>query len=206
MQRLPAPTVKAAIVRPTDAQRPVALVGICHPIRLTPPGILQHERLAAVAQPARPTADSRLGLGIFFGEHNRISRDHQQAVCRENYVRKLKLHPARQPPAFEIDRTRVAIEQLDVLLPIVLRGRVIHDLVDDDVGKIGIHSHLPRAPGKRVAAEVADLMTRRPSHRDRAFRLRGKVKPIRTGSFAADGLSGRLAKQQIGSAHPGHRF
>ena len=125
--------MKAAIVRPSDAQRPVTLVGVRHPICLAPPGLLQNERLAAVAQAAQPAADDRFGLGIFFGERNRISRYHQQAVGRKDYVRKLILNPALQPPALEIDRARVAIQQLDVLLPIVLQGRVIHDLVDDDV-------------------------------------------------------------------------
>ena len=204
--RLPSPAVEAAILRATHTVRPVAPIGVGHLVRHAPCGILQHQRFPAVAQTAHPTAAGLLGPGIFCQKNLGIGRNHKQTVGRDFDVRKIKTNPSRESPAIEVHRPGVAVEQLDVFLAIILGGRVIHDLVDDDVGKIRIHPHLPTTAGKRVATKVAYRVALRPSDRDSTLRLWQKMKPIRPATLTAHGQRGLLTKLQVGGNHTGHRL
>ena len=118
---------------PRRQRRPVTTYRIIHFIRQVAHLVQQPQQIPAVAQ--RPTPRPRHRHSFMQGTQHRRITAHQQIPSRRNTRpnRKIKLHPAAQFPPRQIDRRRSLIIQLDKLAMMMVRRRVRHDLVDDNL-------------------------------------------------------------------------
>ena len=145
------------IKRVADPEGPIAFVGVVHAIDTFAGRIIEVEIVVDVAEVAKPVAQHVGHRGILGPERGEIACDDQEPARAQRVVGKIKLDPAVQPPAGEANGVGALVEQLDVFLRGQLRGGMIHDLVDDDVGlrRVGVEHIVPRAAGERIDAMVA---------------------------------------------------
>ena len=95
----------------------------------------QGQSFARISQRAIVVPD-RVGCGqvrIVGHQARGIFGDDEIAVGRDHRVGKSEVDAVGKPPALEVDRAGAAIVKLDELVVIVVRDRVVHDLVDPDV-------------------------------------------------------------------------
>ena len=115
-------------------------------------GLRQREMLARVAQRAAVVAEGvvRVELRVVREQARDVLRDDHscppQAACPAEF----EVDPVGELPAAEIDGSRAAVEEFDVLVIAVAGDRVEHDFVDDDV--LDVPRGVCRCRGREVQA------------------------------------------------------
>ena len=105
-------------------------------------GVFEFDVFAGVREPAVPSvgpADEMAGeLGVGAHEGGGVGGRHQDVARPHRDVAEGVVGAAAQAPAVQVDGVRTGVEQFHELKAprFGQAGRVIHDLVDDDVGRV----------------------------------------------------------------------
>ncbi len=114
---------------PSDG--PIAFVGVADFCDHLAIGILQADVLSAVAESTFPVPDYVGHIGVVTAEGVQICRHDQIAARRDRHIGKSVFDPASESPTVQVNRPRLQVEKLDILLAGVFRRGVVQDLVDN---------------------------------------------------------------------------
>jgi hypothetical protein len=136
--RIPLPIAPPISVGDAEEHGPVALGSVGKQAILAFRTILQPDHITVVAERAFPPSDEVGQVGVPVAERGRIRRNHDKPAARNRRpVGDGELDPVGEPPPRHVHLRSAAIEEFDPFLQHVDGRRVVHDLVDNDLGPGG---------------------------------------------------------------------